>query len=68
MSSVRKSLTSNMYSPTTCSTSRRSIGGYVYCASVDGVRKQVTMTPFSGRGGNVPGTPSTIERLPLRVA
>jgi hypothetical protein len=59
---------SNRYSPTTCSISRFSIGGYVYCDSTDGVRKQVTMWPLSGRGGYVPGTPSTIERLPPRVA
>ena len=40
----------------------------MYCDSIDGVRKQLTITPFSGRGGNVPGTPRTIERLPYRVA
>ena len=68
MSSVRKFVQSKRYSPTTCSTSRRSSGGYVYCDSIDGVRKQLTMTPLSGRGGYVPGTPRTIERLPCRVA
>jgi hypothetical protein len=40
----------------------------VYWLSSDGVRKQLTMTPFSGRGGYVPGTPSTIDGLPSRVA
>ena len=42
-------------------------GGYVYWLSIDGVRKQLTSTPFNGRGGYVPGTPSTIEELPARV-
>ncbi len=68
MSSVRKFVQSKRYSPTTCSTSRRSSCGYVYWLAVEGVRKQLTRTPFSGRGGYVPGTPMTIEGLPERVA
>ena len=43
MSSVRKFSQSKRYSPTTCSISRRRIGGYVYWLSSDGVRKQETM-------------------------
>ncbi len=39
----------------------------MYWLSVPGVRKQLTIAPFSGRTGNVPGTPSTIEGLPERV-
>ncbi len=67
MSSVRKSFVSKRYSPTTSSISFRSAAGYVYLLSSDGVRKQLTMTPFSGLGGNVPGTLSTTEEPPARV-
>ena len=40
--------------------------GRCSCSRVEGVRKQLTMTPFSGRGGYVPGTPS--DDRPLAVA
>ena len=40
----------------------------MYWLSSDGVRKQDTITPFNGRGGYVPGTPSTIDGLPALVA
>ena len=40
----------------------------MYWLSSDGVRKHETMTPFSGRGGYVPGTPSTIDGMPALVA
>ena len=66
MSSVRNSVQSKRYSPTTSSTSLRSAGGNVYCDSIDGVRKHETMTPLSGLTGNVPGTPSTMLCLPRR--
>ena len=39
----------------------------MYRLSIDGVRKQLTITPLSGRGGYVPGTPSTIDEPPARV-
>ena len=38
----------------------------MYWLSIDGVRKQLTITPRSGRGGYVPGTPSTIDEPPAR--
>jgi hypothetical protein len=41
--------------------------GYVYSVSIDGVRKQPTMTPFSGLGGKHPGTLSTTDEPPARV-
>ncbi len=50
-SSVRKFVQSNRYSPTVASTSSRSAGGNVYRLSIDGVRKQLTITPRSGAGG-----------------
>jgi hypothetical protein len=56
-----------MYSPTTSAISSRSDAGYVYLLSSPGVRKHPTMTPFSGRGGYVPGTESTTEEPPARV-
>ena len=56
-----------MYSPTTSAISSRSAAGYVYLLSSDGVRKQLTMTPFSGRGGYVPGTLRTTDEPPARV-
>ena len=38
----------------------------MYLDSIEGARKHDTMSPSSGRGGNVPGTPSTTERRPVR--
>ena len=51
MSSVRKSFVSKRYSPTTSSISSFKAAGYVYLLSIEGVRKQPTMTPLSGFGG-----------------
>ena len=50
-SSDRKFGTSTMYSPTSASISCFSAAGYVYCRFVSGVRKQETMTPFTGETG-----------------
>ena len=66
MSSVRKFVQSKRYSPTTSSTSALSAGGYVNRLSAEGVRKQLTSAPRNGRGGYVPGTPTTIELPPAR--
>src|SRR3989442_14431989 len=55
----RKSRTSKIYSPTTRSISCLSSGGWVYSQVVSGVRKSVTIKPFSGRGGEGPRTPLT---------
>src|SRR2546430_16371114 len=57
----RKSRTSKIYSPTTCSISCLSSGGWVYSQVVSGVRKSVTIKPFSGRGGEGPRKPMTKE-------
>ena len=39
----------------------------MYLLSIEGVRKQLTIAPFSGRGGYVPGTLSTTDDPPARV-
>ena len=39
----------------------------MYWTLVDGVRKQRDHDAVDGRGGYVPGTPRTMERLPRRV-
>ena len=38
----------------------------MYALSTDGVRKHVTSAPRNGRGGYVPGTPTTIDEPPAR--
>ncbi len=63
---MRNSRQSNWYSPTTSAISSFSAGGNVYGLSIDGVRKQLTIRPRSGFGGNVPGTPRTIDVRPAR--
>src|SRR2546421_11413205 len=62
----RKSRTSKIYSPTTRSISCLSSGGWVYSQVVSGVRKSVTIKPFSGRGGEGSRTPITTEGFPFR--
>ena len=39
----------------------------MYRESVEGARKQETMSPLTALGGNVCGTPSTTQRLPARL-
>ena len=67
MSSVRKSFVSKRYSPTTSAISSFSAAGYVYFESSDGVRKQPTMTPFSGAAGSSRARERTIDEPPARV-
>ena len=54
--------------PTTSAISSRKAAEYVYLLSSDGVRKQLTMTPLSGRGGYVPGTLRTADEPPRRAS